>query len=52
MRYLKTIFEILKNDDIIEKRDNIISDLIKYKDCCKYELFGFNFYTDVSLTNW
>lgn len=49
MRHLKTIFEIIKNDDIIEKRNNIISDLIKYKYCCKHELFGFNFYINEKL---
>ena len=29
MSYLKTIFEILKNDDIIEKRNNIIENNIE-----------------------
>ncbi len=49
MKYLKILIDIMKKEEILEKRNNIISDLIKYENCIKYELFGFNFYINEKL---
>lgn len=52
MRTLKYIDDFLENvglEDLINNRDSKIEDLIKYKDCNQYDIFGYNFYINEKL---
>ena len=52
MRTLKYIDDFLENDkleNIINNRDSKIEDLIKYKDCIQYDIFGYVFYINEKL---